>query len=125
MRKWISLLSGCFLILSFLFVTPGNAVFAADEECTCHDVTPIFGAEKNKIISDILKSDEFKNAKKVWKIEGYKFKGVDNVEVIRNNESGIVMVGFPVTNRDGVLEMAAFFDGVYLGVGPIEEEHEH
>lgn len=125
MRKLISLVSGCLVILSLLFVTPGNAVFAAEEECTCHDVTPIFGAEKNKIVSDILKSDEFKNAKKDWKNEGYKFNGVDDVEVIRHNFYGYVMVGFPVTNIDGVLEMAAFFDGVYLGVGPIEEDHEH
>jgi hypothetical protein len=124
MRKLISLLSGCLVILGFLFVTPGNSVFAAEGDCECHDVTTIFGAEKNKVVSNILKSDEFKNAKKEWKKEGYSFKGVDDVEVIKHNIYGYVMVGFPVINKDGVLEMAAFIDGVYLGIGPIVD-HEH
>jgi hypothetical protein len=125
MRKLISLLSGCAVILGLLFATPGNAVFAAEEDCECHNVTTIFGAEKNKIVSDILKSDEFKNAKKGWKNKGYSFNGVDDLEVVKHNIYGIVMVGFPVTNKDGVLEMAAFLDGVYLGIGPIDEDHEH
>jgi hypothetical protein len=118
MRKLISLMSGCLVILGLLFVTPGNAVYA-EEDCICHDVAPIFGAEKNKIVADILKSDAFKNAKKDWKTEGYTFNGVDSVEVIKFNKFGFVMVGFPVTNNDGVLEMAAFSNGKYLGVGPI------
>jgi hypothetical protein len=125
MRKLISLLSGCLVIFSLLFVTPGNAVFAAEAECECHDVTFIFGAEKNKVVSDILKSDEFKNAKKDWKNNGYSFNGVDDVEVIKHNIYGFIMVGFPVTNKDGVLAMAAFQDGKYLGIGPIIEDHEH
>jgi hypothetical protein len=124
MRKLISLLSGCAVILGLLFVTPGNAVFAAEEDCECHNVTTIFGAEKNKIVSDILKSDEFKIAKKGWKNKGYSFNGVDDVEVVKHKIYGFVMVGFPVTNKDGVLEMAAFLDGVYLGIGPIDEDHE-
>jgi hypothetical protein len=125
MRKLISLLSGCLVVLGLLFVTPGNAVFAAEgeEECTCHNVTLISGAEKNKIVSDILKSEAFKNAKKDWKINGYQFNGVDDAEVIKFNATGFVMVGFPVTNKDGVLEMAAFFNGVYLGIGPMEGDH--
>jgi hypothetical protein len=125
MRKLISLLSGSLIILGLMFVSPGNAVFAAEQECECHDVTFIFGAEKNKVVSDILKSDEFKNAKRNWKNNGYSFNGVDDVEVIKFNSNGIIMVGFPVTNKDGVLEMAAFINGIYLGIGPIEEDHEH
>jgi hypothetical protein len=125
MRKLISLLSGCVVILVVLFVTPGNAVFATEDDCECHNVTTIFGAEKNKIVSDILKSDEFKNAKKGWKNKGYSFNGVDDVEVVKHNIYGSIMVGFPVTNKNGVLEMAAFLDGVYLGIGPIDEDHEH
>jgi hypothetical protein len=125
MRKLISLLSGSLIILGLMFVSPGNAVFAAEEECECHDVTFIFGAEKNKVVSDILKSDEFKNAKKDWKNNGYSLNGVDDVEVIKHNIYGFIMVGFPVTNKDGVLEMAAFINGKYLGIGPIEEDHEH
>jgi hypothetical protein len=125
MRKLISLLSGCVVILGVLFVTPGNAVFAADDDCECHNVLTIFGAEKNKIVSDILKSDEFKNSKKGWRNKGYSFNGVDDVEVVKHNISGSIMVGFPVTNKDGVREMAAFIDGVYLGIGPIDEDHEH
>jgi hypothetical protein len=125
MRKLISLLSGCLVIFSLLFVTPGNAAFAAEEECECHNVTFIFGAEKNKVVSNILKSDEFKNAKKDWKNNGYSFNGVDDVEVIKFNSDGSIMVGFPVTNKDGVLGMAAFQDGKYLGVVPNEEDHEH
>jgi hypothetical protein len=125
MRKLISLLSGCLVIFGLLFVTPGNAVFAAEEDCECHDVTFIFGAEKNKVVSDILKSNEFKNTKKDWKNNGYSFNGVDDVEVIKFNSDGSIMVGFPVTNKDGVLEMAAFINGIYLGVGPIVGDHEH
>jgi hypothetical protein len=125
MRKLISLLSGCLVIFGLLFVTPGNAVFAAEEECECHDVTTIFGAEKNKVVSDILKSDEFKNAKRDWKNNGYSFNGVDGVELIKHNIYGFIMVGFPITNKDGVLEMAAFINGEYLGIGPIEEDHVH
>jgi hypothetical protein len=124
MRKLISLLSGCLVVLGLMFVTPGSDVFAAEGECECHDVTTIFGDEKNKVLANILKSEEFKNAKKDWKNKGYSFNGVDDVEVIKHNIYGFIMVGFPVTNKDGVLEMAAFLDGEYLGVGPIEEDHE-
>ena len=52
---------------------------------SCGCVTKeIFGAEKNKIVSNLLKSDEFKNAKKELKEEGYKWKGVSDIEVVYN-----------------------------------------
>ena len=64
MKKVLSLLFTSLLVF-LMFVGPGNVALAheGDGGCGC-ETREITGAEKNKIVSNLLKSDEFKNAKK-------------------------------------------------------------
>jgi hypothetical protein len=119
MRKYISLLFAGFIFL-LIFATPETTVKAAEnDECACHDVSPILGAEKNKIVSDLLKSEEFKQIRESTKGE-YSLKGVHNIEVVKLNQLNFIMVGVPFTkNDDGNLYMFAFMDGHFLGVTPL------
>ena len=59
MKKLLTVLCGVVIALS-LFVTTGNTVKAA--ECGC-DVSPVIGAEKNKIVAELISSQAFKDAK--------------------------------------------------------------
>jgi hypothetical protein len=129
MKKLLTVLAGVVIALS-LFVTTGNTVKAApkpnlpisegEHECGC-DVSPVLGAEKNKIVADLLSSKEFKNAKHSLKSDGYRYRGADNIEVLINHTYGdIIMVGVPFYNEDGNVEMAAFFNGVYMDPAHLE-----
>ena len=67
MKKLLTLLCTS-LIVFLMFVGPGNVALAHEG---AHDELSVVitagnctGAEKNKIVSNLLKSDEFKNAKK-------------------------------------------------------------
>lgn len=112
------------LIVFLMFVGPGNVAMAHEGDGGCGCVTKeIFGAEKNKIVSNLLKSDEFKNAKKELKEEGYKWKGVSDIEVVYNITYDIMMVGLPVNKKDGTLGTATFFNGVLMGVAPEDDPH--
>jgi hypothetical protein len=116
MKKFFTVLCGVFIALS-LFATTGNTVQA--EECGCV-VTPIFGAEKNKIVAALISSPEFKSTKFSLKSDGYSWRGANNIEVIVNNTYGVVMVAVPYINNDGILEMAVFVEGTFAYVTPME-----
>jgi hypothetical protein len=116
MKKIVTLLFTSLIVL-LMFVSPGAPVQAEGNECGC--VTEeIFGAEKNKIVSDLLKSDELKNARKELKTYGYQWNGVGKVEVTYNLTWNILMIGIPVKYSDGTSWTAVFFDGVFVGVTP-------
>lgn len=98
-----------------MFVAPGNPVKASEDHDPCGCITnEIYGAEKNKIVSDLLKSNEFKSVKKSQMENGYTLKGVNKIEVIYNVTFDFMMVGVPFTAGNGQIEMAVFFDGVYM-----------
>jgi hypothetical protein len=125
MKKYLSLLFTGLIVLS-MYVTPGttvkaaetNVVIAATGDCSCHDVTPILGAERNKMVSDLLKSEAFKNLKMELKEEGYTWYGAQGIEVIKINVNGMILIGVPFTN-DQQTVMAAFNNGVLLGITPM------
>lgn len=130
MKKLLPLLFGSFIAL-LIFVAPGNPVKAAegdqpaqpvvaqDGDCACHDVTPILGSERNKIVSNLIKSDEFKDVKKQAKEDGFKWNGANSIEVIKFNLTGQIILGVPFTNEEGISEMYAFIDGVFVGKSPL------
>lgn len=121
MKKLVSLLCGGALALS-LFAAPGTPVKAAvnDEDCACHDVTILSGAEKNKAVANLLSSQGFKDSKFALKNDGYSWRGVNNVEVVVFNRDGSVFVGVPVLDQSGIVVMAVFFNGQYMGISPLE-----
>jgi hypothetical protein len=123
MKKLLTLLFGALIALS-LFVTTGNTAKAAEptsdeENCTCHDVTPILGAEKNIIVARLLSGQDFKVAKSSLLSKEYKFLGVSNTEVYKHNYMDLTIIGVIFINKDGIPEMATFFNGQYMGVTPL------
>jgi hypothetical protein len=119
MKKILSLLCGS-LIFLLMFAAPGNVALAHEGDgcgCVTEEIT---GAEKNKIVADLLKSDQLKNARKGLMEVGFKWNGVGNVEVVYNVTWDIMMVGIPVSYYDGTIWTATFFDGVLMGVAPPE-----
>ena len=116
MKKLLTVLCGVVIALS-LFVTTGNTVKAA--ECGC-DVSPVLGAEKNKIVAELISSQEFKDAKLSLRYDGISWKGAKNIEVIVNHTYGdALMVGVPYYTQEGSLVMAVFINGVYMGPAPM------
>ena len=119
MKKLLTVIGGLVVAVS-LFAGTGNAVKAA--ECGC-DTSPVLGAEKNKIIANLISSQEFKDAKLSIRNEGFSWKGVNNIEVIVNHTYGdALMVGVPYYNQAGSVEMAVFINGKYMGHNPMDEE---
>lgn len=113
MKRYFSLLVGS-LIIMFMLAAPGNTAQAAteDEHCGC-DVTFLDGAERNKVVANLLKSDEFKTLKQELKKDGYTWNGANTIEVIKNNTyGGIILVGVPFVNEEGAVE---FFGYTFLG----------
>ncbi|WP_026567416.1 hypothetical protein [Bacillus sp. UNC41MFS5] len=123
MKKLITVLCGIIIGLS-LFVSTGNTAKAAEtDECGCI-VSPVLGAEKNKIVATLLSSQEFKNVKHSLKSDGYSYNGVKKIEVfINHSHDDIVMVGVPFYNTKGTLEMAVFFNGIYMDPDLIENDY--
>ncbi|WP_066062523.1 hypothetical protein [Neobacillus soli] len=130
MKKLLTVLFGGFIALS-LFVATGNTAKAAepttapqtvDENCECHNVTPIFGAERNKIVAKIISSKEYKEVEKNLKKDSFKWQGANSVEVLRFNKTGQIIVGVPFTNNAGVQIMAVFIDGEFGGISPADSE---
>jgi hypothetical protein len=80
MKRFISLVCGS-LVLLLMFLSPGNAVQAEEQDdCGCPG-TVFTGAERNKLVAELLKSDVFKEAKLVLKEEGYVWQGAGAIEV--------------------------------------------
>ncbi|MEH7335734.1 hypothetical protein V7161_24215, partial [Neobacillus drentensis] len=113
MKKLLTLLFGGLIALT-LFVSTGNTAKAegifsiqssiTDEPCHCEDVVQILGAERNKIVSDILKNEEYKDVKHNLKKQGYKFDGAHVIEVYYNYFYEQMIVGIPVINEMGNIE---------------------
>jgi hypothetical protein len=96
MKRFISLVCGS-LVLILMFLSPGNSV-QAEEACDCPG-TVLTGAERNKLVANLLKSDVFKQAKHDLKNEGYAWQGAGAIEVsdFRNLTSSelLFMLGIP------------------------------
>jgi hypothetical protein len=122
-KNFISLFCGCLIVL-IMFVFPSNGVQAheGEEGCSCNDFTLLLGAEKNKNVSDLLKSEGFKTKKKELQEEGYKWHGVNDAEVAKHNLLNIIIVAVPFTNVDGIEEMFVFQDGEFLYSAPEDSE---
>lgn len=136
MKKYLSLLIGGFIFL-FMFAVPGITVKAdvlgpnailmqasitkGSTDCGCG--TPILGAEKNKMIADVLKSDEFKNIKKQAMKDGFLWRGVDGTSVSDLSELGVNAIGvvFPFYDQNGTLYGFGFLNGHFAFAGPMEE----
>lgn len=115
MKKLVTLMFGSLLAL-LLFAVPGDVVQASDE-CGC-DTSEITGAERNKIVADILKSTEFKVTKAEHESAGYSMLGAEYIQVMDNHTYGFIMVGVPMTGPSGVI-MLVFFNGMYVGDSPL------
>jgi hypothetical protein len=128
MKKLLTVLCGGLIALT-LFVTTGNTVKAAEQtnpaevnepdDCACHDVTKILGAERNKTVSNLISSNQFKQVEKDLKKEGLKWKGANSIEVIKFNATGQILVGVPFSNKQGTVEMYIFINGVLVGHNPM------
>jgi hypothetical protein len=118
MKKLLTIIGGLVVAVS-LFAGFGNTAKAATD-CGC-DTSPVLGAEKNKIIANLISSQEFKDAKLSVRNEGFSWKGVKNIEVIVNHTFGdALMIGVPFYHQDGSIEMAVFINGHYMGHNPME-----
>lgn len=96
--------------------SPGTAATSGD--CGCH-VTIITGKERNKLVSHLLKTHEFKTVKKNAKKEGYSWNGAHDIQVIRKNDTGEILIGVPFTDPNGNVVMFVFNkDGHFLGTSP-------
>ncbi|MBT2696450.1 hypothetical protein J7E79_03240 [Bacillus sp. ISL-40] len=117
MKKLLTVLCGIIIALS-LFVTTGNTAKAAgpDEDCTCHNLLPLQGAQRNKIVANLISSDVFKEAKKDLREDGYKWNGANSIEVYQFE--GVTAVGVLFTNKEGIIERRAFVNGYYVGPAP-------
>jgi hypothetical protein len=117
-KKLITVLGGVIIALS-LFVTTGNTVKAEEpgDDCTCHDLIPLQGAERNKIVAKFISSEQFK-AKKLELIKsGSTWNGAHLIEVILPAE-GVKMIGVPFTGADGIQLVYVFMNGQFLGNAP-------
>ncbi|MFJ7726348.1 hypothetical protein ACIQXV_09305 [Neobacillus sp. NPDC097160] len=112
-----------------LFVTTGNTAKAAepdvtpavtdDDSCGCHDLIPLTGVERNKIVAKFISSDEFKAKKSELLKSGFKWNGAHTIEVVLPAE-GVTMVGVPFFSADGVPTVYVFINGVFVGTAPAE-----
>ncbi len=92
-RKVLALL---IVLIIMVFALP---VGALAEECGC-GLVEVQGAEKHKIVSDLLKNDAFKAEKKAITEQGFKWTGVSKAEVVRTPD-GDIFVAIPVTSPTG------------------------
>jgi hypothetical protein len=126
MKKIVTLLCTSLIVL-LMFMGTGNSVNAAgnifylgpppgdvehpeDDNCTCHELLPLTGSERNIIVAELLKSNVFKNEKMRLKKDGYKWNGASGIEVIQPIED-LTLVGVPFITTDGSIEIHTFFIG--------------
>lgn len=123
MKRLISLVCGS-LVLLVMFLAPGNAV-QAEEACECPG-TVLTGAERNKLVAELLKSDVFKQARIELENEGYVWQGAGAIEVRNLEVIAPSLLGYQVMiiNETGNVEAAAFMlmDGslTYMGHAPLD-----
>jgi hypothetical protein len=108
------------LIVLLLLVGPGNPVQAEEpgDDCTCHDLIPLNGSERNKIVAVLLSSDAFKFKKSELINKGYSWNGANSIEVLLPAE-GVTMVGVPFTDQNGITLVYAFINGAFAGTAPM------
>ncbi|WP_226037444.1 hypothetical protein [Aquibacillus saliphilus] len=71
------------------------------DDCGCGEgVREITGSEKNKIVANLLSSDEFKEKKKELKKIGYHWNGVNEVEVEFSEPLNEILIAIPFLNQD-------------------------
>jgi hypothetical protein len=98
-----------------LFLSPSNVVRASNV-CGCGQVV---GAEKNKIVADLLKSDAFKTKKHELLEQGYKWNGVSGAEVDKN-ANGEILIAIPLLNENRQEVFLIYVYGqFYIMVKPI------
>ena len=121
MKKLLSVIGGL-VIAGSLFLTTGNTAKAAGEtdDCPCHQVTIIMGAERNKMVSEVISSESFKNVKAELRQDGFKWTNANDIEVLKFNLNGKILIGIPFVNNQGYKVMAGYLDGVYSGTHPFE-----
>ncbi|WP_413299258.1 hypothetical protein AA0X95_15360 [Bacillus sp. 1P10SD] len=120
MKKLLTLLFGALIALS-LFVTTGNTAKAAKPGDDCGCTGTLVGAEKNKIVADLLSSQEFKTAKAKLTSAGYSYKGASLIVVAKMEKTIIAVV--PFYTSDGQTIIAGFVNGAFQGaVNPATEE---
>ncbi|MGG3467029.1 hypothetical protein ABES02_05730 [Neobacillus pocheonensis] len=120
MKKILTLLFGGLIALT-LFVSTGNTAKAAepDDDCTCHDLIPLSGPERNKIVAEFLSSEAFKAQKMELIQSGNKWNGAHTIEVVIPAE-GVTMVGVPFVSTDGFPSVNVFINGTFVGTAPAE-----
>jgi hypothetical protein len=115
-KKLLGLLCGGVMALS-LFAATGNSVQAAgpDDDCSCHELLPLSGAERNKIVAKFLSSSQFQAQKLELLASGNSWNGAHTIEVVQPAE-GVTMVGVPFTNAEGIPSVYVFINGVFVGI---------
>ncbi|WP_460348503.1 hypothetical protein [Pseudoneobacillus sp. C159] len=120
MKKLVIILGGFVMAFGLMFVSAGNSVLAHEgDDCGCPNVEMIVGAEKNKMVAELLKSNGFKDFKKSLMENGYSYRGVHDIEVANFIDYGFIAIAVPFINKDGAVEMKVFVDGVYMEFAPI------
>ena len=127
MKKLFPLLFSIMMAL-LIFVAPGNQVKAAetnepvvsDEDCSCHNVTPVLGDERNKMVAALISSEAFKTVKMEYTAEGHQWLGASDIEILIYNADGRIFIGVPFNNQEGALEMVVFINGAFAGIVPME-----
>ncbi|WML60547.1 hypothetical protein [Neobacillus sp. PS2-9] len=112
MKKLLTILFGALIALS-LFVTTGNTAKAAKPGDDCGCTGTLVGAEKNKIVADLLSSQEFKTAKAELTSAGYSYKGASLIKVAKMEVNIITVV--PFYTSEGQTIIAGFVNGEFKG----------
>lgn len=120
MKKLLSVLFTSLIVL-LMFAAPGNPVQAEEtgDDCSCHDLLPLTGAERNKMVAAFISSSEFKSKKADLISSGYKWNGANTIEVVLPAE-GVTMVGVPFISNDGIATVYVFINGYFVGTAPAE-----
>ncbi|MBY0097156.1 hypothetical protein [Mesobacillus maritimus] len=106
MKRFISLVCGS-LVLILLFLSPGNAVQAEEQdECDCPG-TVFTGSERNKLVANLLKSNVFKEERLELKKDGYVWQGAGAIEV-RELAPGMIVYQVVFLSENGEEVGAAF-----------------
>ncbi|NRD79627.1 hypothetical protein HPT25_19890 [Bacillus sp. BRMEA1] len=128
MKRLMAMLLGGVIAL-MVFAAGGNPVQAADvsssssqpvttkSDCGCN-VTILTGAERNKIVSNLLKSESFKQVKKEYKKQGYTWNGAHDIQVVRNNDNHAILVGVPFTDPKGNKVIFVFYENQLAYISP-------
>ncbi|MCM3691166.1 hypothetical protein [Neobacillus niacini] len=128
MKKILTLLCTSLIVL-LMIVGPDDSVKAAKpggHDCGCeeHGIFHLYGAEKNKLVADLLSSDQFKAKKLELLKDGYKYTGAKDIDVVeyRIFPGQPIGITVPFIDPEGVLKVAAFINGNFITVTDPEPE---